>query len=67
MQRMRGAEHADDAIDEPADAEPRAVDRGAAAERDQAAAWPSSSSSVSAPSPFGARSFIVVTSRHRFW
>ena len=34
---LRRAEDADDAIDEAADAESRAVDRGAAGERDQAA------------------------------
>ena len=34
------AEHADEPIDEPADAEARAVDRGAADQRDQAADVP---------------------------
>ena len=62
------AEHADEPIDQPADAEPRAAQHGAPAERDRApTVWPSISSSVSAPSPFGARSLAIVSRRQRFW
>ena len=61
------AEDADEAIEQAADAVPPAVERarGPRARRGRAVE-PSSSSSVSAPSPFGARSFIRVISRQRF-
>ena len=42
-----------------------AVDRASADQRHEPADCPSRSSSVSTPSPFGARSFIRVISRHR--
>ena len=60
------AEDADQPIEQAADAVAAAVERGAPGERDQPGVQPSSSSSVSAPSPFGARSFMRVTSRQRF-
>ena len=62
---VRGAENADDAIDEPADAEAAAAQRRPADEGDESPVWPSSSSSASDPSPLGARSFIRVTRRQR--
>ena len=50
---LRRAEDADDAIDEAADAETAAVDRGAAGERDQAAHAPIEILEGQRPLPFG--------------
>ena len=59
-------EHADEPIEQPADAETRRRSASRARRaRSSPLVWPSSSSSVSAPSPFGARSFIIVSSRQR--
>ena len=64
---LAAAEHPDQAVEQAADAVPIPVERRAADQRHQPAdVEPSSSSSVSAPSPFGARSFIRVIRRHRF-
>ena len=60
------AEQPDEAIEQAADAE---APRSSAARPTSATSprvVPSSRSSVSAPSPFGARSFMRVISRHRF-
>ena len=62
---LRAAEDADQPIEQPADAVPLGVQQRPAGERDEPADWPSRSSSVSAPSPFGARSFMRVIRRQR--
>ena len=59
------AEDADQAIEQPADAVAIGCSSGRPASATSPPTWPSRSSSVSAPSPFGARSFIVVISRQR--
>ena len=60
------AEDADEAIEQAADAVAPAVERGAADERDEAAASRRRARRASsAPSPFGARSFIRVIRRQR--
>ena len=60
-----GAEHAHQPIDEPADAEAGTVDRGAPDQRHQPADMTVQVLEGERASPFGARSFMRVMSRHR--
>ena len=64
--RLAAAEDADHAIEQAADAVALGLQQRPARQRDEAAVVkPSRSSSVSAPSPFGARSFMREIRRQR--
>ena len=64
---LAASEEADEPIEQAADAEALGEQQRPPGQRDEALGEASRSSSVSAPSPFGERSFIRVMRRHRFF